>query len=385
MRRLHWQAARCVAAAAVTCTARGPSAAQSKSLERTDEEMKALKNVVEDARKLDDFVAKCSVPQRKYLAEVADTFVSNVDRYGKPMPSPSEEERVGKFLYRHSNVHGNWYPVFMGEDQVDGVWAQFQPRPTDVFICSYPKSGTTWVQNIVRHLLRREDELLSAAVPWLEATGCHLDNFVEQQNALNESTIRAYKTHAPRELFHPGSRAPGAGQAVCKVIYVARNPKDTAVSLWHHARGGGGGCQYRGPWAHFLGIFLDGKVENGCWFQHVKGWLDWHRQDPEHILWLTYEDLCDRNEDCVRRIAKFVGCEVEDSRIAEISSKCNIASMKSDRNVTHAWLTAEIRKGGVGGWRNYFTVSQNTAFDECYRQRMTGINASFNFGEGLFM
>jgi len=123
--------------------------------------------VVEDAKKLDDFVSKCSVPQRKYLSEVADTFVPNVDRYGKPMPSPSAEERVGKFLYRHSTVHGNWYPIFMGEDQVDRVWAEFQPRQTDVFICSYPKSGTTWVQNIVRHLLNRDDELLSVAVPWL--------------------------------------------------------------------------------------------------------------------------------------------------------------------------------------------------------------------------
>ena len=46
-------------------------------------------------------------------------------------------------------------------------------RPSDVFITTYPKNGTTWMQQIV-HLIRNRGDTthdprtISKAVPWFE-------------------------------------------------------------------------------------------------------------------------------------------------------------------------------------------------------------------------
>ena len=59
-----------------------------------------------------------------------------------------------------------------------------------------------------------------------------------------------------------------------KVIYVARNPKDTIVSLYHHAKSKPE-FEFQGNFQQFFQLFLLGKVENSDWFTHV---LDWYQQ-----------------------------------------------------------------------------------------------------------
>ena len=47
----------------------------------------------------------------------------------------------------------------------------FRPRPTDVVISPYSKSGTTWMQQIVHGLRTRGDmdfDDISRVVPWIE-------------------------------------------------------------------------------------------------------------------------------------------------------------------------------------------------------------------------
>ena len=53
----------------------------------------------------------------------------------------------------------------------------FQPKPGDIFVATYPKAGTTWLQTIVLLLLHQGDATLVAAhpklqrqAPWLDAS-----------------------------------------------------------------------------------------------------------------------------------------------------------------------------------------------------------------------
>ena len=49
---------------------------------------------------------------------------------------------------------------------------RFAVRPSDVFICTYTKSGTTWMQQVV-HQLRTGGSMdfdeISVVVPWIES------------------------------------------------------------------------------------------------------------------------------------------------------------------------------------------------------------------------
>eukprot|EP00192_Tetraselmis_astigmatica_P020616 CAMPEP_0117677352 /NCGR_PEP_ID=MMETSP0804-20121206/16699_1 /TAXON_ID=1074897 /ORGANISM="Tetraselmis astigmatica, Strain CCMP880" /LENGTH=283 /DNA_ID=CAMNT_0005486629 /DNA_START=430 /DNA_END=1282 /DNA_ORIENTATION=- len=257
-----------------------------------------------------------------------------------------------------------------------------QAREDDVFVCTFVKAGTTWTQMILKLLLSGGEEdgrRYSEIVPWLEAL---TSDVLAPREAPGHSLAsvaaapgpRYFKTHAHvRHL--PGSLASGA-----KVIYVARNPKDTAVSLFHHAQNKPE-FGYDGDFDTFFRIFLAGRAENGCWFDHV---LDWHSKSvelPGQVLFLQYEDMVDDPETAVCSIARFIGLGGSpdiDATIRKTVVGSTISSMKNNPAANIGM--GHLRQGGYGGWRDVFTVAQNDSFDKVYAARMQGSRLSFKFG-----
>jgi hypothetical protein len=97
---------------------------------------------------------------------------------------------------------------------------QFKPRPSDVFIVTYPKCGTTWVQQIA-HGLRSGGDMnfdeIDVATPWtICALDCKLD-----LNAEQAFHPRLYKSHESETKIAKGG----------KYIYVARNPESVLFSF----------------------------------------------------------------------------------------------------------------------------------------------------------
>lgn len=99
---------------------------------------------------------------------------------------------------------------------------EYQPRPDDLFIVTYPKCGTTWVQNIVACIFRGGCPFESALEffsdsPFLEMTGAEGARTMKRPGAI--------KMHLPFKL------APWSTQA--KYIYVARNPKVIGIFIMY--------------------------------------------------------------------------------------------------------------------------------------------------------
>jgi len=113
------------------------------------------------------------------------------------------------------------------------------------------------------------------SVPWLEAICSDLLSSREAPTWTLEKIVanegrRYFKTHAT--VAHlPGAANPNSKPP--KIVYVARNPKDTVVSLYHHAKSKPE-FGYTGDFNTFCTLFLSGNVENGSWFKHV---LDWYK------------------------------------------------------------------------------------------------------------
>ncbi|KAH3882250.1 hypothetical protein DPMN_006184 [Dreissena polymorpha] len=76
-----------------------------------------------------------------------------------------------------------------------------------------------------------------------------------------------------------------------KCVFIARNPKDTAVSFYNHTKGIKG-YEYNGKFENYLQMFMRGEVDYGGYPEYLRQWkhfMDEHPDVPMHVMY--YEDL----------------------------------------------------------------------------------------------
>ncbi|XP_030064680.1 sulfotransferase 1 family member D1-like isoform X1 [Microcaecilia unicolor] len=257
-------------------------------------------------------------------------------------------------------------------------WEQvekFQARPDDLLISTYPKAGTTWISEIVDQILNDGDiekskrDAIFIRVPFLEFAVPGVLKGTEQLAAMPPP--RVIKTHLPVE-FLPQS----FWDKNCKMIYVARNAKDVAVSFYHF---------YQmakvhpdpGTWEEFLQKYMDGKVSYGSWYDHVKGW--WEKKKDYRILYLFYEDMKENPKREIRKVMKFMEKDLGEEVLERIVRDTSFKIMKENSMANYDTIPTCVmdhsispfmRKGIAGDWKNHFTVAQNEAFDADYAKKM---------------
>ena len=93
-----------------------------------------------------------------------------------------------------------------------------------------------------------------------------------------------------------------------RVIYLYRNPRDTAVS-WYHFQRMNTLYGFTGTFAQFLDLFLRGDVAYGDYMQSVLS--RWALRGRANVLVLSYEELSRNLPAAVRRIASSPAREEE--------------------------------------------------------------------------
>ncbi|XP_075035093.1 sulfotransferase 1C4-like isoform X2 [Mixophyes fleayi] len=170
------------------------------------------------------------------------------------------------------------------------IWDQihnFQAREDDILIATYPKAGTTWVQEIVDLMLLEGDVKKSmrapcfVKVPFIEFNPKPMKSGVAYANTMESP--RLLKTHLPIQLMPPSFWDKNV-----KVVYLARNAKDCMVSYFYFQRINKA-LPDPGTWDEYFSKFLAGDVPWGSWFDHVIGW--WKAKYNHEILYMFYEDL----------------------------------------------------------------------------------------------
>ncbi len=107
--------------------------------------------------------------------------------------------------------------------RIEKYFLEFDTRPDDIYIVTYQKSGTTWMQMIMHQLTsdgNMDFDHINDVVPSLER------NIKENVRIDDFPSPRIIKTHFTYDGFP--KNWPG------RYIYVMRHGMDVAVSEYHH-------------------------------------------------------------------------------------------------------------------------------------------------------
>ncbi|XP_075859148.1 amine sulfotransferase-like [Microcebus murinus] len=255
----------------------------------------------------------------------------------------------------------------------------FELRDDDVFVVTYPKSGTIWAQQILsliyfeEHRKRTENLESHHRVPFLEYCSRDID-------FASRPSPRLFVTHLPYYLVPRGLKDKKA-----KIIYIYRNPKDVMCSYFHFLN------TYPVYKAAdtidaFMKQFLEGKVVGNLWFDHIRGWYE-HR-NYFNIQFMMYEEMKKDLRSSVFKLCKFLGEDLSEETMDTVVRQATFENMKNDplANNENAlyWNFGPklreghfLRKGTIGDWKNQMTVEQNERFDKIFQKQMKDIPLQF--------
>ncbi|KAF8763471.1 Sulfotransferase 1C2 like protein [Argiope bruennichi] len=211
------------------------------------------------------------------------------------MSTPSEENVQKPKTPTYKEIDGLLISSIFSEESFRSAVA-YKPRPGDLFIVTYPKCGTTWMQNLVACIFREGRPFTSGLeffleTPFLELTGAEGAEKMKRPGSI--------KLHLP---FHKTPWSPEA-----KYIFVARNPKDCCVSHYHHTKNNFAYLFSDGTFDDFFEAFIKGEVGFGDYFDTTLSWWE-HRNDP-NVIFVIYEELKKDTVNNVLKIAGFIGSE----------------------------------------------------------------------------
>ncbi|XP_010496748.1 PREDICTED: cytosolic sulfotransferase 5-like [Camelina sativa] len=297
---------------------------------------------------------------------------------------PSDKDSSGKDV---SKYQGCWY-THHALQAVLSFQKNFKPQDTDVIVASFPKCGTTWLKALTFALLHRSKysslhdhhhhPLLSdnphVLVPYLEM---NLYYYSEKPDLTKySSSPRLFSTHMPLHALQEGLK-----DSTCKIVYMCRNVKDTLVSYWHFFCKKQINDEVISSFEDTFESFCRGVSLFGPFWDQVLSYWRGSLEDPNHVLFMKYEEMKAEPREQIKRLADFLGCpftkeEEESGSMDEIIDLCSLRNLSSlEINKTGKLYNGRdnktfFRKGEVGDWKNYLTPGMENKIDMIIQEKL---------------
>lgn len=215
----------------------------------------------------------------------------------------------------------------------------FEVRADDKWVISYPKAGTTWTQEMIWMLCNDLDYKAASGVRlndryhFLEFEAL-CSGFQTILNAKHAPSPRMLKSHLPIHLLPQQ-----LWSVKPKIVYVARNPKDTAISYYHHRKNIEGS---RATFADSMDAFLAEQQTFSPFHSHVLNF--WNMRNEDFVHFVMYEDMQTNLMAEMKRAADFLGKSYTHAELHALEQYLSFDKMRENKFVNSGDAVQEFRQ-----------------------------------------
>ncbi|XP_073838689.1 sulfotransferase 1E1-like [Musca autumnalis] len=251
-----------------------------------------------------------------------------------------------------------------------------ETRMDDVFVVTFIKCGTTWMQETVWLLTHNLDfercksEHLTMRSPFLDMSGLNVTapNAVEICQTL--ASPRVIKSHLPANLLPIE-----IWQKKVKIIYVARNCKDAIVSAYHFLKG-------MGSWVgdnidDFATDFMNNETMYTCFWTHIVDF--WKMRNEPNIFFTTYEEMKRDLAKVIEKLCTFLDRpQLSGEEMENILNHLSFGNMKGNDKINLTEVLKQqvptakedfqfMRRGIVGSFKDELSPELQKKIDDWSR------------------
>lgn len=273
------------------------------------------------------------------------------------------DKAISNFILKLMDIHKDFRKYRFFE--------YFEQRDDDVYVITFFKSGTTWMQMILYQMLSEDgavdfDHIYDVS-PWAtnEAT---INGDPTRINSL--PSPRIIKTHEPYDNFDPKFKG--------KFVFVYRDGRDVAVSLYHHRK------NYNNPNETLDESFANhfSPEEEYNWFTFTNIWM--RNDNAFNILYVNYANLKLNFDEELDRIAKFLEIDLDEEKRKRVKERSSFEFMKEHETKFGEQPKAKerrvynqfIRKGEIGEGEK-LSEEQKATFSKMYDKYVKKYESKF--------
>ncbi|XP_045485132.1 sulfotransferase 1E1 [Pieris rapae] len=316
------------------------------------------------------------------MEKISFPFV--IDNFKRETDSTRDLVRVGPKRYV--------FPVVYKD--LASQYYNFELRPDDIFLLGFPRSGTTrcqeaiWLLNNNLDYDKAQSSIIDDRCPLLEletqysiimGPEINVDLLEKPLKSLPKATSpRFIKSHMPLSLLPPSLLD------TTKVVYMARDPRDVAVSFYKILKL----KLFKDiDFEQYWNDFQNGEILLTPIFEHIKE--AWEQRNHPNLFFLTYEDMTKDLPATLRQMSEFFGKKYTEDQISGLCKHLSFDNFKSNKSVNGEQTLLKaygvvidgansfIRRGKIGGWEDYFSDELKRNAEQWMAENLAGTDLPF--------